>query len=57
MVNTSTDNSMVSFAAQLNHVQATFTASWRYATLKDWVNTDGIDVSFSLVVPGKDMEK
>jgi len=44
---------MVSFAAQLNHVQATFTASWRYTALSDWVSTPGIDVSFSLVVPGK----
>jgi len=53
MVCTATDNSMVSFAAQLNHVQATFTASWRYTALSDWVSTPGIDVSFSLVVPGK----
>ena len=57
MVNTATDNSTVSFAAQLNHVQATFTASWRYTTLRNWVSTAGIDVSFSLVVPGKDTEK
>jgi len=56
MVSTATDNTMVSFAAQLNYVQATFTASWRYTTLRDWVNTAGIDVSFSLVVPGKDTE-
>lgn len=57
MGNTATDNSTVSSAAQLNHVQATFTASWRYTTLSDWVNIAGIDVSFSLVVPDKDTEK
>jgi hypothetical protein len=57
MVNTATDNSTVSFAAQLNHVQATFTASWRNTTLRDWVNTAGIDVSFSLVLSGKNTEK
>jgi hypothetical protein len=28
-----------------------------YTALRDWVNTAGIDVSFSLVVPGKSTEK
>jgi hypothetical protein len=56
MVNTVTDNSAVSLAAKLNHVQARFTAIWRYTTLRDLVNTAGFDVS-SLAVPGKDAEK